>query len=83
MLGSPCVRSRSVSLVNDLCGLHFSVSGEEVSPRGAQGSIIMRVDQMYHNSRMPAYKQLGNYQQPVPGIIGMQVIGWALLILRV
>lgn len=59
------------------------MSGEEVSPLGAQGSIIMKVDQMYHNSRMPAYKQLDNYQQPVPGIIGMQVVGWALLILRV
>lgn len=70
-----------MSLVNDLCGLHFPVSGEEVSPLGAQGLIIRTVDQIYHNSRMPAYKQLDNYQQPVPGIIGMQVIGWALLIL--
>lgn len=59
------------------------VDGEEVSPLGVQGLIIRTVDQIYHNSRMPAYKQLGNYQQPVPRIIGMQVIGWALFILRV
>lgn len=83
MLGPLVLGSRSVSLVNDFRRLHFPVSGEEVSPLGAQGSIIMKVDQMYHNSRMPAYKQLGNYQQLVPGIIGMQVVGWVLLILRV
>ena len=70
-------------MVNDLCGLHVPVDGEEVSPLGAQGLIIKTVDQMYHNSRMPAYKQLGNFQQPVPWIIGTQVIGWALFILQV